>query len=103
MKLYQLFGIVGVLLSSAACFTNVPASAMLYTGVKGETNVTANVVAAKRGEACAGIYLGLVAVGDMSQETAAAAGGITKIATVDVDYMNILGLYQKRCTVVKGE
>jgi hypothetical protein len=103
MKIGQVALLSLIAVSAVGCFHNTPGDALLYTSLKGETNVTPNTVGSKRGEACAGIYLGLVGVGDMSQEAAAQAGGITKIAYVDVDYMNVLGIYQKRCTIVKGE
>jgi len=57
----------------------------------------------KRGEACASNILGIVASGDSSVETAKRNAGIKKVAYSDTNYLNVLFLYQKGCTVVKGE
>jgi len=57
----------------------------------------------KRGEACATNILGIVASGDSSIETAKRNAGIKKVAFADTSYLNVLGLYQKGCTVVKGK
>ena len=68
------------------------------------SGVTDNsVVVDKRGEACSTNILGIVASGDSSVETAMRNGGIKKVAYADTTYLNILGLYQKGCTVVKGQ
>ena len=57
----------------------------------------------KRGEACATNILGLIASGDSSIEAAKRNGGVRKVAYADTNYTNVLFLYQKGCTVVKGE
>ena len=61
------------------------------------------VTPAKTGEACSMSILGIVTTGDSSVPTAAKAGGIKKIASVDNTFMQVLGLYAKYCTVVSGE
>lgn len=55
----------------------------------------------REGKACATSYLGIVAVGDASIKAAAAAGGITRIDSVDAETSNmiVIGTY---CTVVRG-
>ncbi len=62
-----------------------------------------SVVVEKSGEACSTNILGIVASGDSSVETAKRNGGIKKVAYSDTTYLNVLGLYQKGCTVVKGQ
>lgn len=57
----------------------------------------------KQGEACATNILGIVASGDSSIETAKRNGGVKKVAFADTTYFNVLGVYQKGCTVVKGQ
>lgn len=56
----------------------------------------------KTGEACSVNVLAVVAIGDGSINAAKRAGGITKIATVDREVLNVMGLYGKACTVVRG-
>lgn len=72
------------------------ASGSINTGVGGGA-IT------KKGEACAASILGIITTGDASAAAAAKKGGITKVAVVDADYSNILGLYATHCTVVHGE
>jgi hypothetical protein len=57
----------------------------------------------KTSKACAQSILGLVAFGDASIETAKATGGITKVATVDHETLNILFIFGQYCAVVTGE
>lgn len=59
--------------------------------------------ATKMGKACSQNILGIVALGDSSIAAAKKAGGITKVASVDADYMTVLYLYGKVCTIVRGE
>ena len=47
--------------------------------------------------------LGLVGVGDASINAAANNGGITQIKHMDYDYFNVLGVYQRYTTIVRGE
>jgi len=57
----------------------------------------------KRGEACVINILGIVATGDSSVEAAKKSGSVTKVAVADTTYLNVLGIFQRGCTVVKGE
>lgn len=57
----------------------------------------------KSGSACSASYLNLVAVGDGSVEVAAANGGISEVKAIDLESFNVLGLYSRLCTVVRGE
>jgi len=66
-------------------------------------NFTNNDVGTKVGEACASSILGAAVLGDASVQTAANAGGITKIGTVNHHYTNILGVYATFCVIVTGE
>ena len=57
----------------------------------------------KVGRACSTRVLALVASGDASIESAKRNGYVTKISSADTEYFNILGVYGKACTVVRGE
>ena len=58
--------------------------------------------ASKTGEACAFSVLGLIAIGDASVEAAKSRGGINDVSYVDYEIFNVLGLYAKLCTMVRG-
>ncbi len=62
-----------------------------------------NVKAIKKGESCSVRALALVATGDASIKAAKANGDISKVATADTEYFNVLGIFGKACTVVRGE
>jgi hypothetical protein len=81
---------------------------VLYTGVTEpsidlEVQSDPNVKPSKTGEASCSNILGLIAIGDCGIQAAMKAGGLSKIHSVDVKYMNILGLYAKRTTIIAGE
>jgi hypothetical protein len=95
--------VFAVLASGCAMSNSAPVSGFLYTGAQGTHGATSNLVAAKTGQSCASSILGIVGTGDASAASAARAGGITKIATVDSDNFGVLGIYAKNCTVVTGE
>lgn len=76
---------------------------LIYSSSKGNVTTTlARGTVTKTGEACTASYLGIVGLGDASIETAQKNGGIKKIAYIDSSFMNVLGLYQKYCTLVRG-
>jgi len=76
---------------------------MLYADTRANEKVTDNAVGKKSGEACSTSILGWVTTGDSSVPTAARAGGITKVASVDNRFTNILGVWAEYCAVVTGD
>jgi len=88
---------------SGCAGARTPVTGFWYTDVKANDAVTANSAASKVGRAEAKSYLGLVALGDCSVDTAAKNGGITKVAHVDYETMSILGFYAKTTTIVYGK
>jgi len=65
---------------------------------------TSNPVGSKVGQQSAGIFFAVLCFGgDASIKTAAKNGGITKISTVDIKRLNVLGVYQQVTTIVTGE
>jgi len=76
---------------------------LIYSSAQANEMVTQNVVATKKGQACASSILGWITTGDASVATAAKSGGITKVAVVDQATTNILGLYATYCVNVTGE
>ncbi|MEL6365213.1 MAG: TRL-like family protein [Pseudomonadota bacterium] len=88
-------------LSLSACATPFPMG-VLYTDVDVPAGAAAGTSATKEGRACIQSYFGLIATGDGSVDTAKREGGITRIASVDVEVSNILGFIGEYCTVVRG-
>jgi|YNPMSStandDraft_2_1061718.scaffolds.fasta_scaffold29721_2 hypothetical protein len=74
---------------------------VLFTSAKIGTYGTGKP-ASKTGESCAFSVLGLIAIGDASVEAAKSRGGINDVSYVDYEIFNVLGLYAKLCTMVRG-
>ncbi len=91
---------------SGSLYTNVKANFNCWHGEEGSC-VGENgpkVAGSKTGEACASTILMLFTTGDMSLKTAASNGGISRVASIDYGWTNILGsVYMKSCTIVNGE
>lgn len=64
---------------------------------------TSNVRGSKMGTSKANSYLGLIAIGDASVDTAAKNAGITRISHVDSKKTSILGIVNTTVTIVYGE
>ena len=94
---------LGVLSSGCAMSMNNPVTGALYSGTQGATAATSNPIGGKKGESCAMSILGIIGLGDSSIATAAKAGGVSKVSTVDSNNFQVLGIYAKNCTVVTGE
>ncbi|MBY0315068.1 MAG: TRL-like family protein [Bdellovibrionales bacterium] len=104
----MLFSVLAIitasLMTACASVPNRAGMGILYTDVKDFTNVEyINLGTSKKGVACANNILGMVVTGDMSIEAAKKKGGITKVATVDMEGKSILGVYSTVCLVVRGE
>lgn len=76
---------------------------LLYASNTNNEQITDSASGAKRGEACASSILGLVTTGDASVASAAKRGGISKIATVENRFDQVLSLYASYCVIVTGE
>ncbi|MDR2982174.1 MAG: TRL-like family protein [Puniceicoccales bacterium] len=75
----------------------------LYSANTGHhIQATDNKIGSKKGESKLTNIIG-IAEGDISLATAAANGGVTKIATVDIKVKNILSIYSETTLVVTGE
>ena len=64
--------------------------------------VTAHKAGSKTGEACTKNYFGFYSAGDASIDSAAKAGGINNVSTVDRKYTNYFFFYGSMCTIVTG-
>jgi len=74
-----------------------------YTNLKLPVGATSNSVATKVGYAESKSYLGLIAVGDSSIDTAKRNGGIRTVSHVDWEAHNILGIIGTYKVTVYGD
>ncbi len=95
-------GIAAVLLIAAAGCASSPVLGGIYTNVKWNAE-TDGRLGTREGRACAKSVLGLFATGDASIATAALAGGVKEITTVDRSTKTVLFLYGEYCTIARGE
>lgn len=92
MKQTRLFAIVLLVASAAAsCTVTMPISAMGPIG------------GPRTGKASATQVLGMWVTGDASIATAAKAGGIDTVRTVDMRVTSLLGIVRNYTTVVTGK
>ncbi len=94
-------------LTGCAGLGQVPVPGFLYSEYKAPaydvtTETTATGVS-KVGKATCESILGLIALGDCSIEAGKKAGGITKVAAIDYEYKNILGVYATYMIKVSGQ
>jgi hypothetical protein len=95
--------LLATLTSGCAMSANAPVTGSIYQGAKGATTATGNALTEKVGKSCASSILGAIGLGDASIASAAKAGGITKVSSVDSENFGVLGIYATNCTVVTGE
>jgi hypothetical protein len=79
-----------------------PMTGIIYTEAKYGDTATDEAGGSKEGKACGQSILGWVATGDASVQAAKAAGGITKVSSVDHSAKNIVGILGEWCTIVRG-
>ena len=75
----------------------------IYTDVKDGLAVTGNAGSSKVGTAEVKGYVGLVALGDASIQTAAREAGITRIHHVDYQSKSYVGVYTIYTIIVYGD
>ena len=89
-----------------ACAWNASGSrvGVLYQSTAENISVTSKPVNSSSGTgvACSVSYLGLIHVGDASVTTAMKSAGIREVSVVDITSENILGIWGRSCTVVRG-
>lgn len=99
---YVFASILCSVLLSSCVMSNAPIVGMFYSEAGSSLVATTNSAASKKGTACTKGVLGVV-WGDSTQEAAMKDGNITKISYVDYTYENVLFVYAKHCTIVRGE
>ena len=98
---------LGLVLGAAGCYAGVGTMGhtpgLLWADTSYPLVAGAGSIGDKVGTAEATSYLGLVSLGDASVKAAADNGKITKIAAVDCKVYNVLGVYAKYTTIVRGD
>lgn len=108
----RLVSVIGFTVASASfvgCYGTVSQFGAKTPGFLGgrvnESKLVADpaLTATKEGRACTKAIFGLVNWGDSGVEAAKKAGGVTKVASVDTESLNALGIWNESCTIVRGE
>ena len=99
-KFIFLFIIMIAAILATGCTTPAPSLIDLRTY---PLSASENAVGSKTGEATSTVVLSLYGSGDAGIAAAAKAGGITKIATVDVKANGVGPIYITYTTIVTGE
>lgn len=102
-KMIRIFAVAALAVGLQSCIATQAGTGGLYTNVKQGEMVTSNIRGSKVGKSKASAYLGLIAIGDASVNTAARNGGITRISHVDSQKTSILGIVTMTTTIVYGE
>ena len=91
-KIKKVTAIIASIALMSSCSITMPVAA------------TSNPIGSKVGTATGTCYLNVICLGaDASIQSAAKAGGITKISTVDMKTSDVLGIIQTYQTIVTGE
>jgi hypothetical protein len=98
-------GLISLLSLSGCVVTGWRSDAgVAYFGQAARTSIGASEVPGpKRGDACSYNILALVSFGDASISKAKENGGISRVATLDHDYSNMLWSMGRYCVVITGE
>lgn len=86
----------------AGCATYTPMGVILTETTIGQS-ANNHVKPFKTGKSCVVSVFGLFARGKSGINEAKINGNIHHVASVDYEVFNVLGVYGKYCTVVKGE
>ncbi|MCB1138156.1 MAG: hypothetical protein KDK23_05335 [Leptospiraceae bacterium] len=87
---------------------NGPVGALYQQTTVGTSGNNLSIPVTRTGKACTSrILIPLIPIGftwgDAKVSDAAAEGGVTRISTVDLEQFNVLTVYSRQCTVVKGD
>lgn len=99
----KILGPVLLLALMSGCATQYPMGSILTDNTLPMKVGDNSVQSSKVGTATSMSYLGMIATGDASIQTACKNGGISKISHVDWKVKNILGFIGEYTTTVYGE
>jgi hypothetical protein len=95
--------VTAIVVMISSCATPIPMGFIYNGGTTLGAVANNNVKPIKTGKSCVISVLQLVSAGDGGIDAAKRDGNITKVASVDYDFMNVLGVYGQYCTIVRGE
>ena len=101
-RLTQIIPLSVVVMFLGGCLAYTPVMGVAMTMVQGPITATTLDQSARTGKSCASSAMGLFAWGDASISTAKSIGQIKQVASVDFDTFNLLGMYGRFCTIVRG-
>jgi hypothetical protein len=99
----QLIGFAALVVLLSGCATQVPLGMVMTDNTLPMQVGDSSARCTKTGMATSKSYMGLIATGDASLNTAAKNGGITKIHHADWKVKNTLGFFGEYTTIVYGE
>jgi hypothetical protein len=92
-----------MVMASFGCAASGLPYGVLYTNTYVPVQATNNSGVTRQGQSCMTTIFFLITTGDASTTAAAKAGGVSRIANVNVHTTSLLGLYTKSCTLVVGD
>jgi len=101
-RLTQIISLSAAVMFFGGCLAYTPVVGVAMTMIQGPITATAYDQSSRSGTSCASSAMGLFAWGDSSISTAKSIGQIKQVASVDFDTFNLLGMYGRFCTVVRG-
>ena len=101
-RLTQIISLSAALMLFGGCLAYTPVWGVAGTAAQGPITATTLDQSSRTGKSCASSAMGLFAWGDSSISTAKSIGQIKQVASVDFDTFNLLGMYGRFCTVVRG-
>jgi len=101
-RLTQIISLSVAVMFFGGCLAYTPVVGVAMTLVQGPITATTLDQSARTGQSCASSIMGLVSWGDASINAAKNAGQIKQVASVDFDTFNLLGMYGRFCTIVRG-
>jgi hypothetical protein len=107
MRAFPIAALLAAAFAASACvatgLNSNTGPSLFVTSIKEPLQATEATDASATGKACSYNWFGLVSAGDSSIDAAKKDGDITQVASVDKQYLNILFLWGRSCTIVKGK
>lgn len=105
MKHFSLY--CPLLLVCVTCFDarEIPSPGLLYSNHRFDGGFAASneITSTRVGRGCIEMSLGLYATGNAGASLIADKAGIERIAYIDHEFFNVLGIYSRYCTIVYGD
>jgi hypothetical protein len=103
--IYRYISILSIIFLSSCAMTGIFSDSGrggIITNVTEPVTATSSSKVRKSGKSCTRNILGIASFGDASVHAAKRNGNVAKVASVDKDIFNVLGIYGSVCTIVRG-